>query len=308
MSTVAQDRPILVTGGTGRHGGSGKAVTQFLIAKGHRVRALVRSLDDRAEALKTLGAEIAVGDFMSYDSLLQALDGIRSAYFCYPIGAGIAEAAGLFATAGRKQGLETVVDLSLAATRPDSPSPQGRAQWVAEQIFEWAGFGGTHLRVAAFFMENVALIDGGGIREGARIANAFGDLSLPWIAGADVGALAASLIINPSLASERALYAGGVEWWTYPQITEIVSRVTDRSVRYEELTLQAWHKELLEISAKLYGEPDVRSADHLVAQSVALRTNPIPLIPDHVFQFTGRAPISFESFAETKRKELTVEA
>ncbi len=308
MSTVAQDRPILVTGGTGRHGGSGKAVIRSLIANGYRVRALVRILDDRAEVLKTLGAEIAVGDFMSYDSLLQALDGIRSAYFCYPVGAGIAEAAGLFATAGRKQGLETVVDLSLAATRPDSPSPQGRAQWVAEQIFEWAGFGGTHLRVAAFFMENVALIDGSGIRENARIANAFGDLSLPWIAGADVGALAASLIINPSLASERALYAGGVEWWTYPQITEIVSRVTGQSVRYEELTPQAWHKELLEISAKLYGKPDVRSADHLVAQSVALRTNPIPLIPDHVFQFTGRAPISFESFAETKRKELTVEA
>jgi uncharacterized protein YbjT (DUF2867 family) len=39
----------------------------------------------------------------------------------------------------------------------DSPSPQGRAQWVAEQIFEWAGFRGVHLRIAAFFMENVPL-------------------------------------------------------------------------------------------------------------------------------------------------------
>ena len=174
---------------------------------------------------------------------LQALDGIKSAHFCYPVGPGIAEAAGLFATAGRKQGLETLVDLSLAATRPDSPSPQGRTQWVAEQIFEWAGFSGTHLRIAAFFMDNVVLIDGLGIRENACIANSFGDLSLPWIAGADVGSLAASLLLNPALATERAIYAGGVERLTYAQIAGIVSRVTGRSVRYEELTPQAWHKE-----------------------------------------------------------------
>ncbi len=35
------------------------------------------------------------------------------AYFCYPVGAGIAEAAGLFATAGKERGLRRIVDLSL---------------------------------------------------------------------------------------------------------------------------------------------------------------------------------------------------
>ena len=40
---------------------------------------------------------------------------------------------------------------------PTAPSPQGRAQWVAEQIFEWADFAGVHLRIGAFFMENVLL-------------------------------------------------------------------------------------------------------------------------------------------------------
>lgn len=46
------------------------------------------------------------------------------------------------------------------AAFPESPSPQGRAEWVAEQIFEWAGYGGTHLRVAAFFMENLLALYG----------------------------------------------------------------------------------------------------------------------------------------------------
>ncbi len=138
------------------------------------MRALVRRHDDRSAALQAMGAELVVGDYADYASLLAALHGVETAYFCYPVGAGIAEAAGLFATAGRAQGLRRIVDLSLATTKPDSPSPQGRAQWVAEQIFEWAGFDGVHLRIAAFFMENI-LMDGPGIRSAGRIANSFGD-------------------------------------------------------------------------------------------------------------------------------------
>jgi nucleoside-diphosphate-sugar epimerase len=42
--------PILVTGTTGRHGGTGRAVAS-LISKGFRVRALVRQRDHRAEAV-----------------------------------------------------------------------------------------------------------------------------------------------------------------------------------------------------------------------------------------------------------------
>src|ERR1700733_2189023 len=137
MSSDPKTAPILVTGATGRQGGSGRAVAEYLLKSGRSVRALVRTLDKRADVLKTMGAAVVVGDFMNYEGLVTALDGISSAYFCYPVGSGIAEAAGLFAAAGRKQGLKTIVDLSLAASRPDSPSPQGRAQWVTEQVFEW---------------------------------------------------------------------------------------------------------------------------------------------------------------------------
>jgi len=307
VTTTSHLTPILVTGATGRQGGSGRAVVETFIQRGRRVRALVRALDQRADTLKEMGAEIVVGDLTQYASIVAALDGVKSAYFCYPVAPGITEAAGLFAAAGRKQGLLTVVDLSLAAARPDNPSPQGRAQWVAEQIFEWAGFSGTHLRIAAFFMENVTLIDGPGIRANARIANSFGDLALPWISGKDVGALAANILLKPELASTRAIYAGGVERLTYAEVASIVSSVSGSPVRYEELTPKAWHAELVSASARA-GEANVRGADHLVAQSLALRANPIPVIPDHVLEFTGRAPISFARFVEAQGAELTPQA
>ena len=54
------DTPILVTGAAGAVGGIGRHLTEFLLAKGHKVRALVRREDQRAEALRRLGAEVGL--------------------------------------------------------------------------------------------------------------------------------------------------------------------------------------------------------------------------------------------------------
>ena len=56
------DNPILVTGAAGAVAGIGRNLTEFLLARGHKVRALVRREDERAEALRRLGAEVVQGD------------------------------------------------------------------------------------------------------------------------------------------------------------------------------------------------------------------------------------------------------
>ena len=295
--------PFLVAGATGRQGGSGLGVLKGLIDKGLPVRALVRGLDKRAENLRDLGAEVVVGDYMDYASLLAALKDVKSAFFCYPVAPGIAEAAGMFAAAGRVQGLERVVDLSLGSTSPTAASPQVRAQWVAEQIFEWAGFAGVHLRIAGFFMENVALIDGYSIRNMGLMANAFGEVPLSWISGADVGAMAAALIADPSLTSDRIVTSGGVERLNYGQVAATVSKVLGRPIPYHELTPAAWRDALISASATV-GEPNVRGADHLVAQAIAIRSRKETPVTDLVRKFTGRAPTSFARFIENRRAEF----
>lgn len=304
--TVTQaGKSILVTGATGRQGGTGRAVAKVLVERGLPVRALVRTLDERAEALRELGLEIVVGDFGNYGSLVAALDGVESAYFCYPVAAGVAEAAGFFAGAGREQGLKRIVDLSLATTRVDSPSPQGRAQWVAEQIFEWAGFDGVHLRIAAFFMENVLLTDGDSIRQNGRIANSFGDKALSWVSGVDVGSLAASLLINVDAVKDRILIAGGVERLTYDQIASKISAAVGKPVRYEELTPDGWRAALIAGAKAKGAEVNVRGIDHLVAQSLALKSAPALPVTDHVSQITGREPVTFSDFVKHHLAELT---
>ena len=63
--------PVLVVGGTGMLGGQ---VATELLARGKRVRALVRPPSD-ATHLERAGAEIARGDMMDPASLLKAMDG-----------------------------------------------------------------------------------------------------------------------------------------------------------------------------------------------------------------------------------------
>ena len=66
------DNPILVTGAAGAVGGIGRNLTEFLLAKGHKVRALVRREDERAEALRRLGAEVVAGDLTDLASMHRA--------------------------------------------------------------------------------------------------------------------------------------------------------------------------------------------------------------------------------------------
>ena len=289
--------PILVTGATGRHGGTGHAVVEKLLERGVPVRALVRTVDERATALEKQGVELAIGDYGNYASLQAALKGVEAAYFCYPVAAGINEAAGFFAGAGRSQGLQWIVDLSLATTRVNSPSPQGRAQCVTEQIFEWAGFGGVHLRIAAFFMENILLMDSTNIRTNRRISNSFGNTPLSWIAGADVGGVATELLVNPSVAPNRVFIAGGVQKLTYGDIAATVGAVTGQKIDYDEVSPEQWRLQLLQ-GAKAAGvEVNERGIDHLVAQSVALKASPESPATDDVLRITGEPPLLFEKFA-----------
>ena len=57
----SQSKPILVTGAAGAVGSIGRNLTEMLLAKGHRVRALVAGRMS-AEALRQLGAEVMQGD------------------------------------------------------------------------------------------------------------------------------------------------------------------------------------------------------------------------------------------------------
>src|SRR5215468_3219459 len=81
MTQHKYDNPILVTGAAGAVGGIGRNLTEFLLARGNKVRALVRREDARAEALRRLGAEVVEGDLTDLASMHRAIESCRRIYF-----------------------------------------------------------------------------------------------------------------------------------------------------------------------------------------------------------------------------------
>jgi uncharacterized protein YbjT (DUF2867 family) len=134
MTSSDTTSPILITGATGRHGGTGTYLARRLREAGRSVRALVRRLDERTAPLQALGAEILVGDLHDRASLVPALEGVGLAYFTYPVNSGIVQAAANFAAAARQVGGHPrVVVMSNGASHPESPSHFGDARltWIS---------------------------------------------------------------------------------------------------------------------------------------------------------------------------------
>jgi len=136
--------PILVTGAAGAVGGIGRKLTEFLLAKGHKVRALVRREDERAEALRRLGAEVAEGDLTDLASMHRAIEGCRRIYFGMSVSAAYLEATVNTAAVARHHGVEAFVNMSQMTVTQMSisettDSPQHKLHWLSEQALSWSG-------------------------------------------------------------------------------------------------------------------------------------------------------------------------
>jgi NAD(P)H dehydrogenase (quinone) len=138
---------ILISGATGRTGG---AAIDTLLGMGRRVRAYVRSDDERVAALRQRGVDIAVGDFTDIDGIRAAMEGISSAYFLYPIAPGIIGAAAYFAQAAKEAGVTAIVNMSQISARRESKSHAAQDHWISERVFDWSGVATTHLRPTFF--------------------------------------------------------------------------------------------------------------------------------------------------------------
>lgn len=305
---VRTSAPILVTGATGRHGGTGAYLVRRLREVGRPVRVLVRRLDARVGPLQDLGAEVFVGDLHDRASLLPALDGVEAAYFTYPIGAGVVDAAATFAAAARQLGgRQRVVVMSMGASHPDSLSHLGRAQWLAEEVLAWASLDLLVLRVAALFHENLTMLHSRSIRDEGAFRNCFGDAAVPWINGEDAAALAAAALLHPGRFSGEAIhYPPGSELLSHAAVAALLGEELGRPVHFEPVARESWSDELVALAA---AEPDsgvnADMAGHISAVGAMLAApgrRPIQAPnADELGRLTGRPPISLRAFLHRER-------
>ncbi|MFI6168187.1 NmrA family NAD(P)-binding protein [Nocardia sp. NPDC051052] len=237
-----QHNLVLVTGATGKQGG---ATARRLLADGRAVRALVR--DPHAPAARTLaaaGAELAVGDFDTPDTLPAALAGVTALFAVPPAAHGPrgwdadleAQRGEALVDAARRAGVEQIVFTGIASFHGDGDNTWGASgKNRIEAAIAASGTRYTLLRPVRF-MENYLMrgfpVDG--IVDGVHRHLFPADQPMKVIALADIAAIAALAFADPDRLHGKTLELAG-DAVTPSSAAEAITNATGHPVHYQEL-------------------------------------------------------------------------
>src|SRR5690242_9686378 len=101
--------PILITGAAGT---IGHVACKFLVERGSKVRALVRSEDARSAKLANLGVEIVVGDLLDLHAMHRAIEGCERVYFGMAVSPSYLEATVNAAAVAKHHKVSAFVNIS----------------------------------------------------------------------------------------------------------------------------------------------------------------------------------------------------
>jgi uncharacterized protein YbjT (DUF2867 family) len=294
---------ILVTGAAGgTQGQTGRHVSELLLAKGIKVRAFVRKIDERAERLRSLGADVVVGDFLEYRSVERAVAGVSTVYFAYPVQDGLLQASAIMADAARKAGVTRLIDMVMLVSSPDAPTPRMRENYLSERIFEWAGIGASHVRATVFY-ENMLALTAATVARNGTVYLPWGSEQtiVPLVSAEDVARVAVGALTSPSVAPGSSYPVVG-DVLALRDIVAILKRVLGREVRYQEIPDKAW------ADAALARGYNPHAVEHLLKlwQSIRTQTRRFEAT-DTIGEVGGARPKTFEEFVREERNAFTAE-
>jgi NAD(P)H dehydrogenase (quinone) len=283
--------PILIAGAGGV---TGNIVAKLLLEKGFPVRALVRSDDGRAHKLKALGAEIFVADLLDFRSIRRAFEGMKRAYFVYPMRPGLVEATANYAQVASEVGAEFIVNMSQRTARADARSNSALAHWLAERVFDRFGVPLAHLHPTIF--DEWLLYMRKGISAG-RYAVPFGTTGkFASVSALDLGRVIAAILTNPQGHAGQTYELFGPEELTTLQIAEIVSRTLGKPVQYAQVSGEQWIKDIRDADVEI---PFL--AQHVNAIAQQQQDGEMAGTNDVIERVTGRKPESVADFVERNR-------
>ncbi|MFG2479874.1 NAD(P)H-binding protein [Streptomyces fagopyri] len=281
------NRDLLVIGATGQ---TGRHTTELLLQRGRRVRALVRTVDERSRKLADLGADVVVGDVHDLNSLARATEGIDAAYFTYPILPGLMDATANLAQAAEENGVAAIVNMSQISARRESESNAARQHWVAERLLDRSGTTVTHLRPTFFAEWLINMWDGTG-----ELRFPFANARHAPIAAVDQAKVIAAILEDPAPHAGRIYPLYGAVELNHYEIAGAMSRALGREVTYVPIELD----EFTAVLEKRGASPHL--IQHLRAVAIDYRDGIFSGMNDVVKEVGGDDPLDVESFVTQNR-------
>ena len=305
MATMAEPGLILVTGAGGGIGGVGGKVVALLRERGQAVRAMAHHDDERADALRALGADVVVGDLTRPTDVATALDSVQRMFFTMSLAPTYLEATATVATVARAVGhLDALLSLSqMTVSQMDalsmSESHHQRMHWLSEQVLNWSGLPIIHVR-PTLFLDNplFTTVAARSIADSGTIRLPFGTGRTSPIAVSDVARVISTVLTDPGPYTGRVLELTGARSQDMSGIAAEYARALSRPVSYVDIPPDIWAKQVL-AAARLGPYVD----EHLLTVARLHRQNRYDRITTTVEEITGQPAESVEEFV-TRQHDL----
>jgi uncharacterized protein YbjT (DUF2867 family) len=279
----------LVTGAGGGVGGVGGMVVRLLRERDRPVRAMVHREDERAEALRGLGAEVVVGDLTQPADVARVLDGCRRMYFGMSVSEQYLEAAATVASVasdlGHLEGLVSISQMTVSqmSSVSSEESRHQRLHFLAERIFDWCGLPVVHLR-PTIFLENPLLttIVARSVAEDGVLRLPFGTGRTSPVGAVDVARVVAAVLEDPGRHVGRIHELTGPRTLDMAGLAEEFSRGLGRPIASVDVPFDAWASEVSKVGLPPHVE------QHLLTMARLHRKNRYDRATDTVERITGQ--------------------
>ncbi len=297
----------LVTGAAGRIGAVGRTVTELLLKQGKAVRAMVRHEDERAQALREMGAEVVVGDLLDLDSMHRVIAGCEAMYFGMSVSDTYLAAAVNVAAVAKHHGVKAFVNmsqmtLSQMSITETTASPQHKLHWLAEQALNWSGLPIVHVRPTVFLEGFFLLLTSESVRNSNQIRLPFGEGKTSPVAAEDVARVVAVLLADPRPHIGKIYHLTGPQSENMHFFAQEYSKALGRTIIFQDIPVGPWREELLK-----QGLP-AHLVSHLATMADLHRAGRYDRMSDDVLTLTGQGPLSVQEFVRKNAATFTASA
>jgi uncharacterized protein YbjT (DUF2867 family) len=299
--------PILLTGAAGRVGGIGRAVTELLLKQDKAVRAMVPREDERAQALRDMGAEVVVGDLLDLESMHRVVAGCDAMYFGMSVSDTYLAATVNAAAVAKHHGVKAFINMSqmtLAqmSVTETTASPQHELHWLAEQALNWSGLAVVHVRPTVLLEGFFLIFTSDSVRESNQIRLPFGEGKTSPVAVEDVARVVAALIANPKPHIGKTYHLPVRSLRTCISLHRSIRRRL--AARSPFRTFRSSRGEAGCLSAGL----PVHLVNHLATMADLHRAGRYDRMSDDVLMLTGQGPLSVQEFVRKNAAKFTASA
>jgi NAD(P)H dehydrogenase (quinone) len=298
------DSPILVTGAAGQVGAVGFKIVKLLREKSIPVRAFVRHLDERSDALEQLGAQLVKGDLTDLQDVHRAMKGCRSLYFGMSVSPAYLEATVNVASVAKYHHIKLFVNMSQMTVSQmnileTTSSPQQKLHWLAEQALNWSGLPVVHIRPTVF-LENFFFLQWAAesIRQSGELRLPFGSGKTSPIATDDVARVIVAILLNPTTHIGKTYELTGPKSQDINGMASEYSLALGRQIKYVDLPMEGWEKDL-----KSRNLPE-HVADHIHTMAALHRENRYDRSTHTVDELTGIKPMSVKDWVRDHLKDF----